>query len=126
MSFRGTQTFRDLVIPQRFYLPMPPHWGLEFQRMDFRGTEILRPQQTADRHGILTNRSECVPINLGFPGGSDHKESACNVGDLGSVPGSGRSSGGGRGNPLQYSNLENPADRGAWRATVHAVAKNQI
>ena len=73
MSFRGTHTFRDLVIPQRFYLPMPPHWGLEFQRMDFRGTEILRPQQTADRHGILTNRSECVPINLGFPGGQTIK-----------------------------------------------------
>ena len=73
VSFRGTQTFRDLVIPQRFYLPMPPHWGLEFQRMEFRGTEILRPQQTADRHGILTNRSECVPINLGFPGGQTIK-----------------------------------------------------
>ena len=45
---------------------------------------------------------------LGFTGGSDSKESACNVGDLGSVPGSGRSPGGGHGNPLQYSCLENP------------------
>ena len=49
---------------------------------------------------------------MGFPGGSEGKESACNTGDLGSVPGIGRSSGGGQGNPLQYSGLENPLDRG--------------
>ena len=47
-------------------------------------------------------------VFLGFPGGSDSKESACNVGDLGSIPGLGRSPGGGHGNPLQYSCLENP------------------
>ena len=45
---------------------------------------------------------------MGFPGGSDGKESTCNVGDLGSIPGSGRSPGGENGNPLQYSSLENP------------------
>ena len=45
--------------------------------------------------------------------------------DVGSIPGSGRSSGGGRGNPLQYSCLENPMDRGAWRAVVHGVAESQ-
>ena len=50
---------------------------------------------------------------------------AGDVRDLGSIPGSGRSSGGGHGNPLQYSCLKNPMDRGAWRATVHRVAKNQ-
>ena len=50
---------------------------------------------------------------LDFPGGSDGKESACNVGDLGSIPGLGRSPGEGNGNPLQYSCLENPTDRGA-------------
>ena len=50
----------------------------------------------------------------GIPGGSDGKESACNVGDLGSIPGSGRSPGEGNGNPLQYSCLENPMDRVAW------------
>ena len=53
------------------------------------------------------------------------KESACYAGDPGSVPGSGRSPGGGRGNLLQYSCLENPMDRGAWRATVHRVAKSR-
>ena len=50
----------------------------------------------------------------GFPGGSDGKESACNAGDLGSIPGSGRSPGEGNGNPLQYSFLENPMKGGAW------------
>ena len=58
-----------------------------------------------------------------FPGGSVGKESACNAGDLGSIPGSGRSPGEGNGNPLQYSCLGNPIDRGAWRATVHGVTK---
>ena len=50
---------------------------------------------------------------------------ACNVGNLGSVPGSGRSPEEGNGNPLQYSCLENSMDRGAWQATVHGVAKSQ-
>ena len=62
---------------------------------------------------------------VGFPGGSDGKESACNVRDLGWIPGSGRSLGGGNGNALQYSGLENAMDRGAWQATVHGVAKSQ-
>ena len=51
------------------------------------------------------------------------KESACNVGDLGLIPGLGRSPGEGNGNPLQYSCLENPMDRGAWWATVHGIAR---
>ena len=59
-----------------------------------------------------------------FSGGLDSKESARNAGDLGSVPGLGRSSGGGNGNPLQYSCLENFMDRGAWRATVHGITKS--
>ena len=50
---------------------------------------------------------------MGFPGGSDGKESVCNAGDLGSIPGLGRFPGGGHSNPLQYSYLENPRDRGA-------------
>ena len=61
----------------------------------------------------------------GFPGGSDVKESACNAGDPGLIPGLGRSPGEENGCPLQYSCLENPMDRGAWRATVHGVAKSQ-
>ena len=62
---------------------------------------------------------------MGFPGGSDGKESACNAGDPGSVPGLARSSGEVNGNPLQYSCLENPMDRGAWWATIHGVTKSQ-
>ena len=62
---------------------------------------------------------------LGFPGGLDGKESARNAGDLGSIPGLGRYPGGGNGNPLQSSCLENPMDPGVWRATVHGVAKSQ-
>ena len=57
--------------------------------------------------------------SLGFPGGSNDKESACNAEDPGSIPGSGRSPGEGKGYPLQYSFLENSMDRGAWQATVH-------
>ena len=62
---------------------------------------------------------------LGFLGGSEVKASACNSGDLGSIPGLGRSSGEGNGTPLQYSGLEKPMDGGAWWATVHGVAKSQ-
>ena len=61
---------------------------------------------------------------LGFPDGSKGKESACNAGDSGSIPGSGRSPGEGNGSPLQYSYLENSIDRGAWQATDHRVAKS--
>ena len=61
---------------------------------------------------------------MAFPDGSDGKESACNSGDLGSIPGSGRSPGGGHSNPLQYSYLENPIDRGIWWATVLRIAES--
>ena len=59
----------------------------------------------------------------GFPCNSVVKESAYNARDPGSIPGSGRSPGEGNGNPLQYSCLENPMDRGTWQATVHGVAR---
>ena len=60
----------------------------------------------------------------GLPTWLSGKESAYNAGDMGSVPGWGRSPGGGNGNPLQYSCLGNPMDRGAWWATVHGIAKS--
>ena len=59
------------------------------------------------------------------PGGSALKNPLANAGDVGSVPGPGRSPGEGNGNPLQYSCLGNPMDRAAWRATVHRVSKSQ-
>ena len=68
---------------------------------------------------------EDIMLRKGFPGGSDGKESTCNSGDLGSIPGSGRFPGEEDGNPLQYSLLENPMDRGAWQAVVHRVTKSR-
>ena len=65
----------------------------------------------------------CV-FALPFPGGSDGKESACNAGDRGSIPGLGRSPGEENGNPLQYSYLGNSMDREAWWAIVHGVTKS--
>ena len=67
------------------------------------------------------NSSYCMD----FPDDLGGKESACDVGDLGSIPGSGRSPGEGTGNALQYSCLENPIDRGAWWGIVHLVTKSQ-
>ena len=71
----------------------------------------------------LSNILLCV--YMGFPGGSDGKESACSAGDLGSIPGLGRSLGEGNGNPLQNFCLDNSVDRGSWQATVHGIAKSQ-
>ena len=71
---------------------------------------------------------KCVCVYLfvygGFPGGSEVKVSACNAGDLGSIPGLGRSPGEGNGNPFQYSCLENPMDRGGWWAIVHGITES--
>ena len=64
-------------------------------------------------------------VFLGFPGGWDGKEPTCNAGDLGSISGLGRSPSGGHGNSLQYACLENPMDRGAWRAPVHGITKSR-
>ena len=75
-----------------------------------------------------TNIYQVLTILRDFPGSSVVKNPPANVGDvgdLGSIPGSGRSPGGGNGTPLQYTCLENPMDRGAWRTTVHGVTKSQ-
>jgi len=68
-------------------------------------------------------------MNTSLPGGASGKEPAANaedIRDVGSIPGSGRSPGGGHGNPLQYSCLENPTGRGTWKAIVYRVAKMGI
>ena len=62
----------------------------------------------------------------GFPGGSHGKESACNVEDSGSIPGSGKFPGEGNSNPLHCSGLENSMDRGVWQATVHGITKSRM
>ena len=80
-------------------------------------------------HGLMMDHETVFPHSSyessyeDFPHSSVGKESACNAGDLGWIPGSGRSPGEGNGNPLQYSCLENPMDRGAWWATAHGVAR---
>ena len=77
---------------------------------------------------VFTQRSWKFIVNnedLGLPGGSDNKESPCSAGDPGSMPGSGRSSGEGHGNPLQYSCLENAMGRGAWWAIICGAPKSQ-
>ena len=82
------------------------------------------------KHLKILLKSKFSPLIIkiayqGFPGGSDSKESACNAGNPALIPGLGRSPGEGNGNPHQYSCLENPMDRGAWRAIVHGIAKSQ-
>ena len=74
--------------------------------------------------GLVQSSPICTPL-LHVCGGSEVKASACYAGDLGLIPGSGRSPGEENGNPLQYSCLENPMDGGAWSATVHGVAKSR-
>ena len=85
--------------------------------------------------GVHTSYERCILSHVlvldlvrttiwGFPHGSDGKESVCNAGDLGLIPGSGRSPGKGNGYPLQYSCLENVVDRGTWWATVRGVTKS--
>ena len=80
-----------------------------------------RDQRCENRHHYNVD----FIVFMGFPGGSDGKASAYNAGDLGSIPGSGRSPAEGNDCPLHYSGLENPMDRGAWWAAVHGVAKSR-
>ena len=75
-------------------------------------------------HGVAKSQTRLNDFHFSsFPGDPDHKESACNAGGLGLIPGSGRSPGEGNGYPLQYSCLENFMDRGAWQVTVHGVTE---
>ena len=89
-------------------------------RGDWEGRAWCKEQPA--RPGLLGLASP-LSSPKGSPGGSGCKESTCNTGYLGSIPGSGRSPGGENGYPLQYSCLENSMDRGAWWATVHQVTK---
>ena len=98
-----------------------------------RNVNSWAPPRTAESQTLKVNLTVCFKRPSWILKFEDHwfretsgsvgKESACNAGDLGSIPGSGRSPGEGNGNPLQYSYLENSMDRGAGQATVHGVAK---
>ena len=106
--------------------PPPPLWAIKTQFI-LKGIVHLWFQQN---HRYVDLKSHFLGLNFwsvsnwGFPGGSEVKASARNAGDLGSIPGSGRSPGEGNGNPLQYSCLENPMDGGASWAAAHGVAKS--
>ena len=77
----------------------------------------------ANPQDMMSQLWQIVPVGVGFPDGSEVKNPPANAGDVGSIPGSGRSYGEGHGNPLQYSCLGNPMDREAWWATVHRVSE---
>ena len=96
-------------------------WGYTFFREDW-GTESCGGGKQ-EYWDVCSSNFMCVGTTRGFPGGSDSKESACNAGDPGSIPGSERPPGEGNGLPLQYSHLENSVDRGAWQATVLEVQR---
>ena len=86
---------------------------------------LLNGPCTKNRLYISQMFLDLLYIRWAFPGGSDSKESACNAGDLDSIPGLGRPPGEGNGNPLQYSCLENSMDRGSWWVAIHVVTKSQ-
>ena len=92
---------------------------------------IIKSLQLVDSGILLSTLLTALPcllfsIIIRYPGGSEAKSPPADAGDLDSVPGSGRSPGEGNGNPLQYSCLGNPMDKGAWRATVHGVTKESV
>ena len=93
------------------------------------GSSLVAALWGADSSCNVSPIVEVGGLSWGFPGGSVVKDlpaSAGDTGDMGLIPGSGGSPGGGNGNPLEYSCLENSMDRRAWKATVHDVTKNQV
>ena len=116
--------YNDLQYEIQHKTVFDAEWQVRFHCLGSGVSRHPRDGET-ERHRHQDLFNALAHVIMGFPGGSDAKESACNAGDPGSIPGWGRSPGGGHGNPLQYSCLENPMDRGAWRATVHGVAESR-
>ena len=105
-------------------------WTEEACRLQSTGSQRVWHDWATSLHFISLHQDKKIQITKimkerSFPGGSVGRESTCNAGDPSSTPGWGRSPGEGNGNPLQYSCLKNPKDRGAWWAMVHRVAKSQ-
>ena len=121
---RHQEVLKTAVSP---YFHMPgARFTSEFFSFVNKQIPLFIPKTTLSRClSIATKRvlANLSPPPPGFPGGLDGKESTCNAGYPGSIPGSGRSPREGNGNPLQYSCLENPMDRGAW--TILGVANSQ-
>ena len=97
---------------------MATHSSILAQRIPWTDHGVAKSRNTIDFHFTSLHM-----VNLGNPRSLSSKESACSAGDMGSIPGLGRSPGRGNGNPLQYPCQENPMDKGDWWATVHRGAK---
>ena len=137
-TMRRIKTALDLIVKVKSHshvqlfatpwtVPLQDPLLMEFSRQEYMGCS--RPSPASSPFflppGFLSSLeifdvSTWILVFKGFPGGAEVKVSICNVGDLGSIPASGRSPGEGNCNPLQYSCLENPMDGGAWWATVHS------
>ena len=128
----GSLSLLQGIFPTQGLNPRFPHCRQILYQLSHKGSPQLG-EEHGNKEGPL-HGPEWVAVILflgaavnpeGFPGGSNSKESACNAGHLGLIPGWGRSPGEENGNPLQYSFLENPMDRGAWQATVREVTKSR-
>ena len=119
MKVKSFSRVRLLATPWTAAHKAPPSMG--FSRQEYwSGLPLPSPTEPLDDLIYICGYFKTYVV---FPGGSEGKASDCNAGDLGLIPGSEGSPGKGSGNPLQYFCLENPMDRGAWRATVHEVGK---
>ena len=112
----GIETVHEPTVFKQHSFMILPFWRSRFWPWSHR----TKNQGDGETVFIFMSLSKI----LDFPGGSDGKEFACNAGDTGSIPGLGISPGGGHGNPLQCSCMENPMDRGAWQAAVQWVTKS--
>ena len=124
----GTDFSHMPPAPTHAQLPLPYLSTIPPQGWDIcsGGGSTLAHQHHLESRVYIRAQSWCSIEGdfWGFPSGPDSKHSDCNAGDPGSIPASGRSPGDGNDNPLQYSCLENPMNRGAWWATVHGVTKS--
>ena len=121
---RGRESWATDKSSPFFWLLQKRQYSLFYIVLNFIVKSILMTLWVVTFILIYLLNCEIPKGKTGFPGSSEGKESACNAGDLALMPWLGRSPGEGNGNPLQYSCLENPTDRGAWWAIVHGVTKS--
>ena len=135
LSDAPTGTSTQQIPSWAHHLPLPLHaksQSTPFKKSTHPYLPICPTWKSGNHSRLLILPHPPPVINLhmwvrqGFPDGSDGKESACSKRGLGSIPGSGRSPGGGHDNPLQYSCLKNPMNRGAWWAAVHGVTESDM
>ena len=122
--FQGSSRLRDWTPISCIGRWILYNWAIREVQGNKYTKQLKSPQTEAFKQKVVTNCPGATPA-LGFPGGPDCKESACNSKDLGLIPVLGRSPGEGNGNSFHYSCLENPMDRGAWQATVYGVTKSR-